>query len=190
MSDTNTTLRKAIKQQRKSLTPSQRQMAGFLASLQFPKLLPLLPKQAKIGIYLDSFGELPTDFLLKFCRRHGFLAYAPITQPDQALRFAPVTYPTHKTAVKPHRYGMTEPTTRPTLQGHHLHAIICPLVAVDQSGYRLGMGGGFYDRTFAISPNTLKIGLGYDFQAHQTFEIMDWDMPLDYFISDKNFYRF
>lgn len=190
MSPNNIALRQSIKKQRKALTLAKRNQAALLASLQFPKLLPLLPAQAKIGVYLDSFGELPTTFLLKFCHRHGFLAYTPITKPNQALTFAPLIYPTTKTPTKPHRYGMNEAITRPILQAHQLHAIICPLVAVNAQGYRLGMGGGFYDRTFSMSPNALKIGLSYDFQAHHSFDVMAWDMPLDYLITDKNFYRF
>lgn len=184
----NTTLRQAIKKQRKALTPRQRQRSALLASLHLPKLLPHLLKNAKIGLYLDGFGELPTAPILKFCQRYGFTPYLPITVKDKPLAFAPCFYELTKTPLKRHRLGMKEPFAKMSITANELDCIICPLVAMDRQGNRLGMGGGFYDRTFATFRG-LKVGWCYDFQIVERLAVNDWDKGVDIIISDGGVIR-
>ena len=65
---------------------------------------------------------------------------------------------------------------------------IAPLLAVNGRGYRLGYGGGYYDRYFKNNP-TLKVGIGYDFQMAE-FEEEPFDVGLDVFISERGMYTF
>lgn len=184
----NATLRKQIRKHRKQLTPHQRQQLARQASLQLPKLAKLLPKNARIGLYLDDFGELPTAPIIKFCQKHGFIPYLPITKPNQALLFAPCFYEFNKTPLKRHPLGMKEPVATHAITANHLDCIICPLVAVDEAGNRLGMGGGFYDRTFARFQG-LKVGWCYDFQVMAQLTVNDWDKGVDVVMTDKSFIR-
>ena len=184
----NNVLRKTMIQKRKTLTKKQRNLAAFKASLFLPKLLSLLPKNAKIALFLDGFGEIPTSLIIKFCQKHQFLIYLPITKKNKPLLFAPFLHP--KTPLKKHRFGMYEPLTCPQISANKLDAIICPLVLVDKKGNRIGMGGGFYDRTFAKNPNVLKIGYAYDFQLVENLKTQVWDKKIDLLITDKNIYRF
>ncbi|UZA30972.1 5-formyltetrahydrofolate cyclo-ligase [Moraxella bovis] len=139
----NTLLRTRIRKERKALTAKQRANFAFMASLHLPKLLPHLPKNAKIGPYLDDFGELPTAPILAFCQKHGFTPFLPITIKNKPLRFAPVVLPLAKTPLKRHRLGMQEPFVKYGISADKLDMIICPLVAVDRQGNRLGMGADF-----------------------------------------------
>src|SRR5690606_40461575 len=64
-----------------------------------------------------------------------------------------------------------------------------PLVAFDARGNRLGMGGGFYDRTFARAPRarTLRprlVGLAHHFQQVASLPAEPWDIPLDAIATD------
>lgn len=186
----NITLRQNIKKHRKSLSTKERQYRAFLASLHLTKLLPFLPKNAKIGLYLDDFGELPTAPILAFCQKYGFTPYLPITRQNKALLFAPCFYHIKKTTLKKHRFGMKEPLSKNTITADKLDLIICPLVAVDKNGNRLGMGGGFYDRTFAKCPNVLKVGWCYDFQIVDKLAVNDWDKGADMVMTDKRVLRF
>ena len=183
------TLRKHIRKQRRQLSAKECQHRAFLASLHLGKLLPLLPNNAKIGLYLDDFGELPTAPILAFCRRYGFVPYLPITKQGKPLTFAPCFYDIKKTPLKRHALGMKEPLPKLTLSADRLDCIICPLVAVDRQGNRLGMGGGFYDRTFAHAPKVLKVGWCYDFQMVEKLSVNLWDKKVDMVISSQGVWR-
>ncbi|MDE0491492.1 5-formyltetrahydrofolate cyclo-ligase [Psychrobacter sp. A3] len=83
-----------------------------------------------------------------------------------------------------HRLGMPQNRHRHLLWATELDVIICPLVAVDKQGNRMGMGGGFYDTTLGRSYQSgasrpLKIGWCYDFQVVDKLERQPWDVPLD-----------
>ena len=57
--------------------------------------------------------------------------------------------------------------------------VIVPLLGVDENGYRLGNGGGYYDRTLARLPgDLLTIGVGQTFARIKTIFPMPWDIPM------------
>ncbi len=183
-------LRRTLRKQRLALSTKDRNHRAFLASHHLHKLHALLPKNAKIGLYLDGFGELPVAPLIAFCLRHGHQVFLPITCIGKALTFAPICAQMHKTPLKKHRLGMFEPLTKPHLSADKLDMIICPLVAIDKQGNRMGMGGGFYDRTFAYAPQVLKVGYCYDFQVVETLKVNPWDKKVAMVITDKRILRF
>lgn len=186
--------RRQFTRQRRQLTAGERRQYARMASLHLIKLQQRLPPHAKIGLYYDGFGELPTQPLLKWCRRLGYLPYLPVVgslgrtrngNVDKRLRFVPIyqskllNIPT-----RIHSLGMKQNHHRRLLWARELDVIICPLVAVDKNGNRMGMGGGFYDTTLAKSYQSgakkpLKVGWCYDFQVVEQLERQAWDVPLD-----------
>ena len=87
-----------------------------------------------------------------------------------------------------HRLGMQQPQSRKLIAASQLDIIFCPLVAVDEQGNRMGMGGGYYDTTLAHSHHfgltkPLKIGWCYDFQVVEQLACQSWDVPLDALIT-------
>lgn len=186
--------RKHFTKQRKALTPSERHRHAKRASLHLVRLRPLLPKHARIALYQDSFGELPTFGIVAFCLQHGFTPYLPIVQ-GKRLKFAPIVsknksqFAFAHTPKTRHPLGMFEPVSPALLDIDELHACFCPLVALDRTGVRLGMGGGFYDRTLAQFTG-LKIGWCYEFQIVDTLPKNAWDIKMDMAISETGLYRF
>ena len=186
--------RRQFTRQRRQLTAGERRHYARMASLHLIKLQQRLPPRARIGLYYDGFGELPTQPLLDWCQRLGYLPYLPVVgslgrtrngNDDKRLRFVPIyqskllNIPT-----RIHSLGMKQNHHRRLLWAHELDVIICPLVAVDKNGNRMGMGGGFYDTTLGKSYRTglkkpLKIGWCYDFQVVEQLERQAWDVPLD-----------
>jgi 5-formyltetrahydrofolate cyclo-ligase len=186
--------RKQFTRQRRQLTAGERRQYARMASLHLIKLQQRLPPRARIGLYYDGFGELPTQPLLDWCQRLGYLPYLPVVgslgrtrngNDDKRLRFVPIyqskllNIPT-----RIHSLGMKQNHHRRLLWARELDVIICPLVAVDLSGNRMGMGGGFYDTTLGKSyqvglKKPLKIGWCYDFQVVEQLERQAWDVPLD-----------
>lgn len=67
---------------------------------------------------------------------------------------------------------------------------LAPLLAVNSKGYRLGCGGGYYDRFFEKHTNILKVGIGYALQYTDEFEEDGGDYPLDLFISERGIIDF
>lgn len=181
--------RRQFTRQRRQLTTNERQQCARDASLHLIKLQQRLPINARIGLYYDGFGELPTQPLLDWCLRLSYQPYLPVVgslgDDDKRLRFVPIyqkkliNVPT-----RIHNLGMKQNHHRKLFWARELDVIICPLVAVDLSGSRMGMGGGFYDTTLAKSYQSgakkpLKIGWCYDFQVIEQLARQPWDVPLD-----------
>lgn len=188
-SDSSNPPRRQFTRQRRQLSDSARRNLAQAASLHLTKLQQRLPANARIGLYYDGFGELPTQPLLDWCRCLGYLPYLPVVGSlgveDKRLRFVPI-YQSKLLNVptRLHRLGMKQNHHRRLLWARELDVIICPLVAVDLSGNRMGMGGGFYDTTLSKSyragtKKPLKIGWCYDFQVVDALQRQPWDVPLD-----------
>ena len=181
--------RRQFTRQRRKLTDNQRQHFARAASLHLNKLQQRLPAHARIGLYYDGFGELPTQPILDWITRLNYRPYLPVvgslSQHDKRLRFVPIyqskliNIPT-----RIHNLGMKQNHHRRLLWAAELDVIICPLTAIDKHGNRMGMGGGFYDRTLGKSYRSgnkkpLKIGWCYDFQVVEQLTRQPWDVPLD-----------
>ncbi|MEK6203659.1 MAG: 5-formyltetrahydrofolate cyclo-ligase [Psychrobacter sp.] len=186
--------RRQFTRQRRQLIDGERRQYARMASLHLIKLQQRLPPRARIGLYYDGFGELPTQPLLDWCQRLRYQAYLPVVGSlgrdnkgdfDKHLRFVPIY---HSKLVniptRIHSLGMKQNHHSRLLWARELDVIICPLVAVDKGGNRMGMGGGFYDTTLGKSYRTgtkkpLKIGWCYDFQVVEKLDRQSWDVPLD-----------
>ncbi len=181
--------RRHFTRQRRQLSDGARRQFAQSASLHLSKLQQRLPEHARIGLYYDGFGELPTQPLLDWCGRLGYLPYLPVVgslgSNDKRLRFVPIYHSKLiNVPTRIHQLGMKQNHSRALLWATELDVIICPLVAVDKHGNRMGMGGGFYDTTLGKSYRSgaskpLKIGWCYDFQVVEKLARQPWDVPLD-----------
>ena len=69
-------------------------------------------------------------------------------------------------------------------------AVLLPMNGWDMQGYRLGYGGGFFDRTLAsLKERPLVIGVTYEMARMQTIHPQPWDVPLDYVVTERGVYR-
>lgn len=78
-----------------------------------------------------------------------------------------------------------------------LDLVVMPLLAFDTAGSRLGMGGGFYDRSFAFKRRSGKrsnkphlTGIAYQFQQAEALNRQTWDVPLDAISTEKGITHF
>lgn len=78
-------------------------------------------------------------------------------------------------------FGIEEPEGQASCE--IAQVCVIPLLAVNERGFRIGYGGGYYDR-YLNDKNTLKVGLGYAFQVCE-FKEEAHDIPMDYFISES-----
>ena len=101
---------------------------------------------------------------------------------DGRLRFAPWR---PGEALHNNRYGIPEPAVPEAslLPPDAMALVVVPLAAFDRRCHRLGMGGGWYDRSFAFrhagdAPPWL-VGAGFDVQRVDALDRADWDVALD-----------
>ncbi len=187
-------LRRHLRQQRNALSPLQQRHA----SQQLAKHLlanPDLYRARHIAIYLPNDGEISPLPYMQAARRRGIRVYLPVLHPliPGKLAFSP--YTSH-TRLRPNRFGIAEPAFSASLKrpAWAMDAILFPLVGFDEHGGRLGMGGGFYDRTFAFSRTRPRlapklIGLAHDFQRVDSLPIEPWDVPLHSVVTECGRYR-
>lgn len=86
------------------------------------------------------------------------------------------------------KYGIEEPQGQ--AYAGEIDVCAAPLLAVNPKGYRLGYGGGYYDRYFSVHTQILRVGLGYFLQYSGDFEEDGNDQPLDSFVCERGIYYF
>ena len=144
-----TDLRKHLRQQRRALPYEEQQQAAEQLALNL-LTHPDLHRARHIAIYLPNDGEIDPRLYMDLAERKGVRFYLPVLHPIHTgtLVFSPFT---DTSELKANRFGIPEPAFSKGLKrpAWALDAVLFPLVGFDENGGRLGMGGGFYDRTFA-----------------------------------------
>lgn len=170
-------LRRTLRQRRRNLTRHQQQRAARqLADLALRR--PELARARDIALYLPQDGEISPLPLLDALLAQGRRIYLPVLRPGSQLRFR--RYPAAR--MRSNRFGIPEPLGR-DYRPRQLDLVFLPLVGFDRYGGRLGMGGGYYDRSFAfvrggILRQPLLVGLGHAFQEVARLPVEPWDVPL------------
>ncbi|EGR5123093.1 5-formyltetrahydrofolate cyclo-ligase [Vibrio cholerae] len=182
MTDSRTHLRLQIRQRRQSLSAFEQQTASQQLIHTFSSL-PEVTAAQRIALYLANDGELNTQPLIEWLWQQGKQVYLPVLHPFAKGHLLFLHYHTH-TPMNKNRYGIAEPKLdqRSICPVRELDIIGTPLVAFDQSGQRLGMGGGYYDRTlapwFKTQQGAMPIGLAHDCQQVEQLPTASWDIPL------------
>ncbi|HDN2511860.1 5-formyltetrahydrofolate cyclo-ligase [Providencia vermicola] len=184
-------IRQTIRQARRQLTPEQQKIAAEQAklnALQHPKIA-----QAKnIALFLSFDGEINTQPLIDALWQQNKQIYLPVLHPFSAHHLLFLHYHPDSQLVK-NRFNIAEPPldVRDVLPPEQLDVMLIPLVAFDSQGQRLGMGGGFYDRTLANWQKSgfYPIGLAHDCQHVEQLPVAHWDIPLPEIITPKKIWR-
>ena len=113
--------------------------------------------------------------------------YFPVMQENKTLLFLPAT---SQTDFSKNKFGILEPNVSKTLAvtPSQVDMMLLPLVAFDEHGTRIGMGGGFYDRTLMNERSPLLVGVAYEFQRQAFIEPDPWDVPLNLVITEHHTY--
>lgn len=182
-------LRKRIRAARLALTDEQLSDASEALKNKVLKTLSQLdnpnPIQRVAG-YLAFQGEINVSPIMDALRSDGVFTYVPMLDGD-TLAFAQWS---EHTPTRTNRFGIIEPTVPKSewLSASEMDVVLVPLVAFEPSGQRMGMGGGFYDKTFAVrreqnAPPWL-IGVAHQLQRVDSVYAQWWDVPLDQVITD------
>lgn len=147
----------------------------------------------KVALYLANDGELNPMPSIKWLWQQGIDVYVPVLHPFSKGQLLFLQFTASRELVT-NKYGISEP--RLNMQNicpvSELDIIFTPLVAFDDLGHRLGMGGGYYDRTlapFQTNHKPLAIGLAFDQQKIDKVPIESWDMPLQKIVTPSKIWQ-
>jgi 5-formyltetrahydrofolate cyclo-ligase len=130
-------------------------------------------------------GEYDARRLAERLREQGAVTALPVVvaprqplvfrewHPGVALASGPLGIP----------YPVSSETVVPT-------AVLVPMNGWDEAGYRLGYGGGFFDRTLAsLAKKPVVIGVSYELARLKTIQPQSWDIPMDWVATERGIYR-
>lgn len=187
-------LRKQKREQRRSLTlDEQSQHANQLAHQVIHHRYFLNCK--RIACYLANDGEIDPFYIIEQAWALDKQVYLPVLSPlKNSLLFAPFE---PGSMMRTNKFGILEPDCHPKhrIKAQRLDMALLPLVAFDEHGNRLGMGGGFYDRSLAHLKHRQHarkphlIGLAHECQKTEKISAQSWDIPLDVIVTEKRVYK-
>ncbi|MFC4260621.1 5-formyltetrahydrofolate cyclo-ligase [Marinobacter lacisalsi] len=187
-------LRRHLREARRTLNPEQQKLAAIELANTLRKH-PRVMGARNIALYLPNDGEIDPQTFMAQTRRRNVHFYLPVLHPIHSGQLAFCRYDEH-TPMAPNRFGIPEPVFHHRLirPAWSLDVILMPLVGFDEDGGRLGMGGGFYDRTLAFTRvrprlRPALIGLAHELQRVDRLPVESWDIPLDAIVTDGKLYR-
>jgi 5-formyltetrahydrofolate cyclo-ligase len=187
-------LRRLLRHNRRALSPAEQRQAAQGVYRQLAQN-PLFRRARHVSLYLPMDGEIDPRLLLRAAQKRGKATYLPVLSawPRTKMVFQRV-HPGEK--FKPNRFRIPEPRINAKRQRKiwTLDLVLMPLVGFDPQGGRLGMGGGFYDRSLAyrarrkIWRKPVLLGLAHECQKVAKLAVASWDVPLAGTVTDKRWY--
>lgn len=176
-------IRAQLRQYRRDLSASAQTNAALDIARQLSQIEALKHRQ-RIASYLANDGEIDLSQFHQERWQAGQHIYLPVLHPFAKQHLVMLHYHAN-TAMTENHFGIKEPKLDvcAVCPLANLDVILLPLVGFDSKGNRLGMGGGFYDRSLAPFRNQqtrpLLIGVAHDCQQVDSLPIESWDIPLD-----------
>ena len=186
-------LRRAMRETRRAI-PAGERAAAAAAAVRVLTALDAWRDAERVAVYHPMDGELDPAPLTAAARAAGKQVYLPVlnARDDEPMVFLPWN---PDTPLAPNRYRIPEPVTGAPLAAQELDLVLAPLVAFDLHGQRLGMGAGFYDRSFAFLKDTritrpLLLGFAYACQRVDALPPEPWDVPLAGVATEQQMHHF
>lgn len=190
------TLRLELRARRKALNPTQQTQASLHLLRQLMQV-PQFMRARNVALYMANDSEIDPEPIIRQLWKMDKHSYLPVLRPGKSRELWFVEY-TPGALLTKNRFGIPEPDFRQ----HHkipaqlLDVVLMPLVGFDRTGARLGMGGGFYDATFAFKQKRSTgsktpagkpalIGLAHACQEVESLTTASWDIPLFAIATDR-----
>ncbi|MBE8168425.1 MAG: 5-formyltetrahydrofolate cyclo-ligase [Shewanella sp.] len=185
-------LRKSVRKQRNAISRQQQEHFSLQGALRMLDWLE--GKQVnRVAIYLSNDGELDTKPLIEKLWEKSIQVCLPVLHPINEGQLLFLHYDAQST-MRHNRYGIEEPCLdiRNVIPVSNIDVIITPLVAFDLYGNRVGMGGGYYDRTLANidGKKTWVVGFAHDCQQVPLVPTEYWDISLSTIVTPNHLHQF
>lgn len=137
-----------------------------------------------IGIYWPLKGEIDPRFAARHFRDRGATAALPVVvQKNAPLEFR-TWWPGAPTL--PGVFNLPVPQGTAVVRPH---ALLIPPIGFDSAGYRLGYGGGYFDRTLAaLTPQPLKVAVAFELSRIDSIDPQPHDIPMDFVVTERGVY--
>lgn len=142
---------------------------------------PFFQRSRRIACYLPMPDEVDTWPIIARAWRMKKRIFAPITGPNRHLTFREVGPESDLSTTD---FGLLEPVSGEVLTARELDLVLTPMVAFDDDWQRIGMGGGYYDRTFSFLRarrwlfRPKLVGLAFACQHVEKIASNPWDIRL------------
>jgi 5-formyltetrahydrofolate cyclo-ligase len=183
-------LRQRNRKLRAALTPQQLELA---AQALAKKIIALdaYRKAQHVAAYFAVNGEIGLDPLMDHALAAGKKLYLPNLD-QEALRFSPY-FREQKMRINKFRLPEPDVDDDEMLAPAQIDLVLAPLVVFDAERNRIGMGGGFYDRSFAMRKDPaidrpVLIGVAHELQKVEQILPEAWDVKLDMVVTDQVVY--
>jgi 5-formyltetrahydrofolate cyclo-ligase len=190
--DKRNQLRRVMRKRRRALSPQQQKSA---ARRLFNRVAPskLFRFSRRIAFSMARAGEIDPALLLREAQRRGKKCYLPVMSSLGAPRLEFRLVKPGQKLIR-NTLGIPEPARKFTCKPLALSLVFLPLVAFDVACNRLGMGKGYYDRTFAFLNRSSRqrpilLGLAHECQKADELEVAPWDVPLNGVVTDHAWYK-
>ncbi|NRH27762.1 5-formyltetrahydrofolate cyclo-ligase [Pseudomonas sp. MS19] len=187
-------LRRQLRQARRALGRHAQRQASLGLYRQLAQN-PAWRRARHIALYLPNDGEIDPQLLLRAAQRQGKATYLPVLSawPRTKMVFQRIR---RGEALTPNRFRILEPRRNLHQQRKiwALDLVLMPLVGFDDQGGRLGMGGGFYDRSLAYKARRksankpMLLGLAHACQQVDQLALASWDVPLNATVTNKGWF--
>jgi 5-formyltetrahydrofolate cyclo-ligase len=175
------TLRARMRAVRDAIPPAER---AHLADRIDARLRDLPEvRRARTVLLFYSFGsEVPTSGIARRLLGGGRRVLLPYLEAStmEAAELRAERPPVTST------YGPKEPPERVPVDPSEVDVVLTPGLGFDRDGYRIGYGGGYYDRYLSrLGPHATRIGVGFDVQVVEAVPHGELDQRLDFVVTDR-----
>ncbi|MCD6507956.1 5-formyltetrahydrofolate cyclo-ligase [Candidatus Poribacteria bacterium] len=182
-------LRRRILRKCRALSPDE--VIGRSSKIRY-RFIELTEEQGfnVVMIYISVRNEVDTYELGKELLRMGKMVCAPVVDRTQR-RILPYTVSRIPDDLVDGEYNIPEPSREKgqPVDPNSIDVVVVPGVGFDLRGYRIGYGGGYYDRFLPLCSNALFVGLAYEFQIVDKVPNEDWDIRMDMIITEERVIR-
>lgn len=141
--------------------------------------------RARLAFCWPIRGEYDARHLARRLREAGAVTALPVVVAPRTPLVFREWHPGVELANGP--LGIPYPVGSPQVSPQ---AVLLPMNGWDAQGYRLGYGGGFFDRTLAaLADKPVVIGVSYELARMDTIRPQSWDIPMDYVVTERGVYR-
>jgi len=141
-----------------------------------------------IGVYISFKNEVGTRKIIEKLLSENKNVFAPVMDfGNEHFSYAKLSSLENLTENK---YGVSEPKEKEFVEASKIDVFLVPGAAFDKRGYRIGWGKGYYDKFFnKNNPTGKKIGLFFEFQLIKEVPVEEFDVKMDYIVTEKEIYK-